>query len=124
PGPTFTQLADGSIQVSGSTIGTIAGYQPGGAAVQNASINFDTNFTGNGNGSLGFFSSVLDSLTASINWTNATASTTNGTISGTGTVLTSSGDAAFEGDFPVGGFFDIFAFYLTDCGRRPFLCGS
>jgi hypothetical protein len=137
-GPTFTPLSGGMVQVSGSTGGTIAGYQytgqPACCALENASASFDTNFTGSGTGGFSFAGKIFDSdgsgtliasdqMTASINWTTAGASTTSASLSGIGTVLTSSGDDAFEGDFPVGGIFDISAQYLTPCGRSPITCG-
>jgi hypothetical protein len=138
-GPTFTLLADGSIQVSGTTTGRIAGYQYTGQGVccelEDAGVSFDTNFTGTGSGGLSSAGQIFasdqsgtliasDQMTASINWTKATATTTDETLTGTGTVLTSSGDDAFEGDFPVGGIFDISASYLTSCGRNPIICNS
>jgi hypothetical protein len=138
PGPAFTSLPGGMVQVSGTTSGTIAGYQytgqPACCALENASASFDTNFTGSGMGGFSFAGKIFasdmsgtliasDQMTASINWTTAGASTTSASLSGIGTVLTSSGDNAFEGDFPVGGIFDISAGYLTGCGRFPITCG-
>ena len=52
------------VQISGTTSGTIAGYQytgqPACCALENASATFDTNFTGSGTGGFSFAGKIFD----------------------------------------------------------------
>jgi hypothetical protein len=117
---------------------------PGGGCLETAGASFDTNFTGqltsnhnyttSGTGGFSFSGRIFDgsgsgtpiasdSLTASITWSSIyfvdDGSVYPGPrLSGTGIVTSSTGDDAFEADFPVGGTFSIGAGFLwPQCGE-------
>jgi hypothetical protein len=148
PGPTFSPQSDGTIQVSGGFGGTILGYSPDNSfpPVQSARIDVDTIdllgqptnlptfYTTSGASSLSFRTGIIindalvvDTMTTTVSWNTIRYSSsgdsfgvTFGNASGTGIVTASSGDDAFEGDFPTGGIFTIDAAFI--CNRFNIPC--
>ena len=148
-GPTFTPLPGNMVRVFGGAGGIVVGY-PGCCPVVYPEASFDTNFTGqltsnynytaSGTGRFSYYGVIydpihdpngnvitVDQLSATIMW-NSIHFVDDGSYSvgpslyGTGLVTSSTGDAAFETDFPTGGTFNITADFLSECGRSPEQC--
>jgi hypothetical protein len=141
-GPTFTPQPGSTVEITTAGWGgTVAGYQyvlgtcclVEGATASFGATDFvgqltsNFNYTASGADSLSFSANIsgpgntviIDKLTAAITWNSFyfpnDGSHQAANLFGTGIVTSSSGDAAFEMDFPLGGTFDITA---------DLLCGS
>lgn len=131
--------------------GVVAGYQYVGTccALENAGASFGAidlvgqltsnyNYTTTGTDLLSFTGNIYDpngsgtliaadSLAATITW-NSIYFVDDGSYSvgpvlyGTGSVTSSTGDDAFEADFPIDGTFNITAEFLSQCGRFSGSC--
>jgi hypothetical protein len=147
PGPTFTPLPFGMVEVSDGGFNSPA-YYPGpigspasDAGLASVSINdfiagpgVNAAYPGAGTGSFSYMSSNQfirihdsDAFQAHLTW-NQVHFVDDGTYSvgpvlyGTDVITFSTGDAAFEGDFPLAGTFNIEGHFLTPCGRFPPAC--